>query len=257
MGVGDDRIAGPVFRERNPEMSRILIVMTALITLTAGMAGADDTYVRLTTDEGEILLAMKSDLAPNHVANFVHLCRTGFYDQTTFHRVLPGFMIQGGDPNSKDEDRGNDGTGGPTWADVLTPEDLAMVDDVSALLQSRGYAGLGDQAHLRAEFNQDRHVRGTLSMARPPSPDPDLGGSQFFICVADASHLDGKYTVFGQVVTGLDVVDAIVVVDRDRKDNPLQAIRILKADVLEGTNGLSDEERTALATATAEPTSLE
>jgi len=174
-------------------MPRIMIVMTALLVLTAGLAGADDTYVRLTTDEGEILLAMKSDLAPNHVANFVHLCRTGFYDQTTFHRVLPGFMIQGGDPNSKDEDRGNDGMGGPTWADVLTAAEAAKVAEASEILVSRGYAGIDDQAQIRAEFSSAHHTRGTLSMARPPQ-GLDTAGSQFFICVAGALHLDGKYT---------------------------------------------------------------
>ncbi|MBC8426958.1 peptidylprolyl isomerase [bacterium] len=236
-------------------MPRILIILTALIALTAGIAGADDTYVRLTTDEGEILLALKSDLAPNHVANFVHLCGTGFYDRTSFHRVIPGFMIQGGDPNSKDEDRGNDGTGGPTWVDVMNAEDAAKIAEVNDLLVRRGYAGFSDQAQIRAEFNSGRHVRGTVSMAR--SQSVDSGGSQFFICVADVPHLDGKYTVFGQVVWGLDVVDVIVATDRDRSDNPLQPIRILKADVLAGVDGLSDEERTALEAATVVPTSLE
>jgi len=255
MGVGDERVADPQLRERKPEMPRILIVLTALLTLTAGIAGADDTYVRLTTDEGEILLAMKSDLAPNHVANFVHLCATGFYDRTSFHRVIPGFMIQGGDPNSKDEDRSNDGMGGPTWADVLTAEEAAKIAEVSDLLARKGYAGFSDQAQIRAEFNSGHHTRGTLSMAR--SQSPDSGGSQFFICVADTPHLNGKYTVFGQVVLGLDVVDVIVAADRDRGDNPLQAIRILKADVIEGVEGLSDEERVALEDATAVPTSLE
>ena len=145
------------------------------------------------TDFGDIVLKFFPDEAPNHVDNFVELARKGFYDGTTFHRVIPGFMIQGGDPNSRDADRMRHGTGGP------------------------GYA-------LKAEFNKRPHKRGTLSMAR--SQNPDSAGSQFFICVADAPYLDGQYTVFGEVVEGMDVVDAIVSQERDARDNPLKKIEM-------------------------------
>lgn len=145
------------------------------------------------TDFGDIVLKFFPEEAPNHVENFAELARKGFYDGTTFHRVIPGFMIQGGDPNSRDADRMRHGTGGP------------------------GYA-------LKAEFNKRPHKRGTLSMAR--SQNPDSAGSQFFICVADAPYLDGQYTVFGEVVEGMDVVDAIVSQERDARDNPLKKIEM-------------------------------
>lgn len=230
-------------------MPRLLTVLLAALAIAVGVGAhdvvrADDTYVRLTTDDGQILLEMRPDLAPNHVANFTHLCRTGFYDGTVFHRVIPGFMIQGGDPNSRDENRTDDGMGGPLWSDVLDAADAAKVEEVNALLQARGYAGIDEHAQIRAEFNSASHVRGTLSMAR--SQSPDSGGSQFFICVADTPHLDGKYTIFGRVAAGLDIVDVIVSADRDNRDNPLQPIRIVKAEVLDGTGALTESERGAL-----------
>jgi peptidyl-prolyl cis-trans isomerase B (cyclophilin B) len=145
------------------------------------------------TDFGNIVLRFFPDKAPNHVDNFFSLARKGFYDGTTFHRIIPGFMIQGGDPNSRNADRTRHGIGGP------------------------GYA-------LKAEFNKKPHRRGSLSMAR--SRQPDSAGSQFFICVADAAYLNGQYTVFGEVVDGMDAVDAIVSQDRDSRDNPLKKIEM-------------------------------
>lgn len=140
---------------------------------------------------GKIVLEFYPDLAPKHVANFKKLAGAGFYNGTTFHRVIPGFMIQGGDPNTKDNDRSNDGTGGP------------------------GYT-------VNAEFNARKHLRGTLSMAR--TQDPNGAGSQFFICVDIVPHLNGKYTVFGQTISGMDIVDRIVSAPRDARDNPLKRI---------------------------------
>ena len=148
---------------------------------------------------GDIQLKFYPDRAPNHVKNLVTLAKDKFYDGTTFHRVIPGFMIQGGDPNSKDVDRSRHGTGGP------------------------GH-------HVNAEFNQTPHKRGTLSMAR--AQDPNSAGSQFFICVADANFLDGQYTAFGEVVSGMEIVDRIVNVQRDGNDNPLQRIE-MKLSVIE------------------------
>lgn len=145
------------------------------------------------TDFGDILLRFFPAEAPNHVRNFLDLAQKGFYDGTTFHRVIPGFMIQGGDPNSRNADRRLHGTGGP------------------------GY-------RVRAEFNKRPHKRGTLSMAR--SQDPDSAGSQFFICVADAGFLDGQYTVFGEVVDGMKAVDAIVSQERDSRDNPVKRVEM-------------------------------
>lgn len=136
----------------------------------------------LETTQGTIYIKFFPDKAPVHVHNFLEHCRSGFYEGTYFHRVFPGFMIQGGDPNTKDDDKANDGQG--------------------------GYGYRGEGTFLRAEFNDVNHVRGVLSMAR--SADPDSAGSQFFIMVADNPGLDGKYSAFGQVISGMRVVDKIV-----------------------------------------------
>jgi peptidyl-prolyl cis-trans isomerase B (cyclophilin B) len=147
----------------------------------------------ITTKLGDIELEFLSDKAPGHVKNFLDLARKAFYDGTTFHRVIPGFMIQGGCPNTKDENgsRSSHGTGGP------------------------GY-------NIKAEFNDTSHKRGVVSMAR--AQDPNSAGCQFFICVADSTFLDRQYTAFGRVVRGMDVADKIVNAPRDSKDNPKERI---------------------------------
>ncbi len=150
------------------------------------------------TKFGDITLKFFPDVAPNHVNNFIELSKKGFYNGTIFHRVIPGFVIQGGDPNTKGMDKLRYGMGGP------------------------GYS-------VKAEFNKRPHKRGTLSMAR--SSNPDSAGSQFFICVADTPSLDGKYTVFGKVVKGMDVVDKIVSQRRDARDNPLERIE-MKVEII-------------------------
>jgi peptidyl-prolyl cis-trans isomerase B (cyclophilin B) len=142
---------------------------------------------------GDIVLRFFPDVAPGHVRNFTKLAKEGFYNGTTFHRVIPGFMIQGGDPNSKGADRNTHGMGGP------------------------GY-------RLKAEFNSRPHKRGTLSMAR--ANDPDSAGSQFFICVTDSHFLDWQYTVFGEVVSGMEVADKVVNMKRDGRDNPLERVEM-------------------------------
>ncbi|MFI5303250.1 MAG: peptidylprolyl isomerase [Nitrospiria bacterium] len=151
--------------------------------------------VTIRTRLGEIEVSFFSDLAPGHVSNFLSLAGKKFYDETTFHRVIPGFMIQGGDPNTRlhKEDRSVHGMGGP------------------------GYT-------INAEFSKKSHKRGIVSMARAASPNS--AGSQFFICVADAPFLDGQYTVFGEVVSGMDVADKIVNLPRDGKDNPRERIEM-------------------------------
>jgi len=161
------------------------------------MAG---TRAIIETGKGEIELELLSDVAPRHVESFVELARKGFYDGTTFHRVIPGFMIQGGCPHSKDaKSRARHGTGGP------------------------GY-------NLDAEFNDTKHDRGVLSMAR--ASDPNSAGSQFFICVGDSHFLDGQYTAFGRVVRGMEVADAIVAQPRDGRDNPNERVE-MKVRVVE------------------------
>jgi peptidyl-prolyl cis-trans isomerase B (cyclophilin B) len=158
-----------------------------------------ETRAVIETKFGTIELRFFSDVAPNHVNNFTELAKKGFYDGTTFHRVIPGFMIQGGDPNSKNPDKSKHGMGGP------------------------GYT-------VKAEFNDNPHKRGTLSMAR--AAQPDTAGSQFFICVADSFFLDKQYTVFGEVVSGMDVADKIVNQARDKRDNPLERVE-MKVKIIE------------------------
>jgi peptidyl-prolyl cis-trans isomerase B (cyclophilin B) len=152
-----------------------------------------ETTAVIETEFGDIKLRFFPDIAPNHVNNFIELAGKGFYNGTTFHRVIPGFMIQGGDSNSKDPDKSKHGTGSP------------------------GYS-------LKAEFSKKLHKRGILSMAR--SSHPDSAGSQFFICVSDAPYLDGKYTIFGEVFDGMEVADKIVNQPRDRRDNPVKRIEM-------------------------------
>ena len=145
------------------------------------------------TKFGNITLNFFPKVAPKHVKSFIDLANDGFYNGTTFHRVVPGFVIQGGDPNTKSDDRSRHGQGGP------------------------GYT-------LKAEFSNLPHKRGTLSMAR--AANPHSAGSQFFICVADTPFLDGQYTVFGEVVDGMQVVDQIVSQPRDPGDNPVERIEM-------------------------------
>ena len=140
---------------------------------TAPKAGDKDipegNHIKMETEKGDILIELYPDTAPNTVANFKALAGKNYYDGLTFHRVIAGFMAQGGDPDGT-------GMGGP------------------------GYS-------VKAEFNERKHVRGTLAMAR--SANPDSAGSQFYICFGDTPHLDGQYTIFGQVVEGMQAVDDI------------------------------------------------
>jgi peptidyl-prolyl cis-trans isomerase B (cyclophilin B) len=168
----------------------IILLCLAMLAGGTGSALAGEIAV-IETKFGNIELEFFEDKAPGHVKNFKTLAKTGFYNGTLFHRVIPGFMIQGGDPNSKSPDRSMHGMGGP------------------------GYS-------IKAEFNATPHDRGILSMAR--SQDPNSAGSQFFIVVKDAHFLDRKYTAFGKVIKGMDVADKIVNAPRDGNDNPLEAI---------------------------------
>jgi peptidyl-prolyl cis-trans isomerase B (cyclophilin B) len=208
----------------------------------------DATFdVTITTDKGDIVMALDATLAPNTVNNFVVQARAGFYDGLTFHRVVPGFVIQGGDPNSKDDDPRNDGMGGPRLRDVLTEAELKALDGVNDMLAAKGYAGLDGAANLKAEFSQTaKHVKGSLSMAR--SQDIDSAGSQFFICVEATPDLDGQYTLFGHVFLGQDVADAIVAGDKNTaagRDAPAVPVTMKHVTIIEGTDGLNAEEKAA------------
>ena len=153
------------------------------------------------TNLGNIEIKLLPELAPEHVRNFVKLAQSKFYDGTLFHRVIPGFMIQGGDPNTKDTNlKSQWGMGGP------------------------GY-------NIKAEFNSRSHLRGIISMAR--SQDPDSAGSQFFIVTSDSTFLDREYTVFGEVTDGMDAADKIVKLPRDGNDCPQQEAKVIKIGISE------------------------
>ena len=142
------------------------------------------------TKFGDMEIVFFPDKAPKHVENFVKLAKAGFYNGTIFHRVIPGFMIQGGDPNTKDPNK---------------PETYGMG---------------GPSEKLKAEFNDTPHRRGILSMAR--TNDPNSAGSQFFIVVKDSNFLDRQYTAFGEVVKGIEVADKIVNLPRNSRDLPTE-----------------------------------
>ena len=170
----------------------------------------------ITTQYGDMVIEFYNRAAPKHVESFKLHAKNGFYDGTIFHRVIPGFMIQGGDPNTKGNNKSIYGQGG----------------------HSAKYYGIGLEDkpkswNIPAEFNDIKHTRGILSMAR--SNDRNSAGSQFFICDAAASHLDAQYTVFGKVVEGLEIIDRIVNMPRDDKNNPLSRVemkvRLEKRDI--------------------------
>ena len=142
------------------------------------------------TKFGDMDIVFFPEKAPKHVENFIALAKSGFYNGTIFHRVIPGFMIQGGDPNTKD------------------------------LNKPETYGQGGPSQRLKAEFNDIPHRRGILSMAR--TNDPNSAGSQFFIVVKDSNFLDGQYTVFGEVVKGMEVADKIVSMPKNSRDLPTE-----------------------------------
>ena len=174
------------------DLTRNLVVILLSTLLLTAVVSAQEIAV-IETKFGKIEMELFADKAPGHVKNFKDLAKKGFYDGTIFHRVIPGFMIQGGDPNTKSDDRSAHGMGGP------------------------GYS-------INAEFNDTLHKRGILSMAR--SQNPYSAGSQFFIVVKKSSFLDGKYTAFGKVLSGMAVADQIVNAPRDKRDNPDERIEM-------------------------------
>ena len=186
---------------------RVLAIVAGMMGLIGGTWGTVPAWAEaekgtetkapraiLKTKFGEMEIVLFPDLAPKHVESFVKLAKSGFFNGTIFHRVIPGFMIQGGDPLTKDpSNRSKYGTGGP------------------------GYT-------LPAEFSRVPHEKGILSAAR--TADPNSAGSQFFIMVDKAPHLDGQYTIFGEVVKGVEITDTIVNQPRDLRDNPLERIEM-------------------------------
>jgi peptidyl-prolyl cis-trans isomerase B (cyclophilin B) len=195
-----------MWKRIGPMMPVAVLIGSAILFLSAGLAMAADQSTTpkaetskgpraiIKTKFGDIEVKFLHDVAPKHVANFIKLAKDGFYNGTIFHRVIPGFMIQGGDPNTKDSlKKDTYGQGGP------------------------GYS-------IKAEFSDMPHKRGAVSMAR--ANDPDTAGSQFFIVVEDSRFLDNKYSVFGEVVRGIGVTDKIVNLPRDERDNPKERVEM-------------------------------
>jgi peptidyl-prolyl cis-trans isomerase B (cyclophilin B) len=187
-----------------PRLTLLVCTMVA-VTVVAGCRGKADTKpippppdprpkAIIKTRFGEMEMKFYPELAPKHVENFIRLAKSGFYNGTIFHRIIPGFMIQGGDPNTKNSLRKETfGQGGPK-------------DEK------------GNPILLKAEFSDTPHKRGIVSMAR--ANEPDTAGSQFFIVVEDSFFLDGKYTVFGEVTKGLGVADKIAALPKNEQDLP-------------------------------------
>lgn len=183
-------------------MKHIVAVMFILFTFVSFSCKKEIKPVErevmvIETDLGNITVDFFENIAPNHVSAIKKMVSEKFYDGLYFHRVVPHFVIQGGDPNSRDDDRLNDGV------------------------------GQDDQPVINAEFSKIAHKRGILSMARKGN-DVNSATSQFFICVADVPSLDNQYTIFGKVIEGMDVVDKIVNVDRDDRDNPVKPVYMKK-----------------------------
>jgi peptidyl-prolyl cis-trans isomerase B (cyclophilin B) len=187
------------------------IIGLILIVLTIGvfiMNYEKETEVAvISTKYGDMIVEFFPDVAPMHVESFVALANEKYFDGTTFHRVIPDFVIQGGDPNSKLENRSLHGTGG----------------------RAGKFFGIGDENDsstwlIPQEFNSIAHEKGVLSMAR--TNDPNSASSQFFVCHGDPSFLDNNYTVFGKVIQGLEVIDSIANVEKDMNDNPLEKIEM-------------------------------
>ena len=161
----------------------------------------------ISTQFGDMVVEFYERAAPKHVESFKLHAKSGYYNGTIFHRVIPGFMIQGGDLNTKGENKSIYGQGG----------------------HAAKFYGIGKEDNpstwdIPAEFNDIKHTLGILSMAR--TSDPNSAGSQFFICAGDASHLDAQYTVFGKVIEGLGIIDKIVNMPRDNRDNPINRVEM-------------------------------
>jgi|TARA_B110000438_G_scaffold8138_1_gene8007 peptidyl-prolyl cis-trans isomerase B (cyclophilin B) len=204
----------------NRVLGLILLTLLAIGVLFMTYEKENDVAV-ISTNFGDMIVEFYPDIAPMHVDSFVALVNEEYFDGTTFHRVIPGFMIQGGDPNSRNENKATHGTGG----------------------RAGKFFGIGNEEDpstwlIPQEFNDTPHVKGILSMAR--TNDPNSASSQFFICHDNASFLDNNYTVFGKVVEGLDIIDEIVNVAKDQNDNPLERVEMLSVRIAKRSEVLSE-----------------
>lgn len=188
------------------KLSAILVAGIIMAQAATGARAADpENTLYLDLEYGRVVIEMRPDLAPRHVDRIKELTRDGFYDGLKFHRVIPDFMVQGGDPNTKDPDPRNDGKGGP------------------------GYS-------IPDEISGEAHVRGIVSMA---NSGPNTGGSQFFIMHGDAPHLDTRHAIFGRVAAGMEVVDAITELELDRfgrwgpRDRPYPVSAVIEKVTIE------------------------
>jgi peptidyl-prolyl cis-trans isomerase B (cyclophilin B) len=185
--------------EKNEESEKPEI---PLKEITVNKEAIKNKQAILKTKKGDIYLTLYSENAPKTVTNFIDLANQDFYNGTKFHRVEADFMIQGGDPNSKDEDPANDGTGGPGYrfADEINPKSLGVEEEKIKTLELAGY-------HFLSDLTSQKNTVGSIAMA---NSGPDTNGSQFFIITTkDQPHLDGKHTVFGKVTKGLDIAKKI------------------------------------------------
>lgn len=181
---------------KHPLFSWLTVLALSMVgaVLATPAQAADDEVAVIKTSLGTMVVEFYPDVAPKHVESFKNLAKKGFFDGTAFHRVIKGFMIQGGDPYTKDEGKKE------LW-------------------------GTGDPGYkLKAEFNNKPHVRGTLSAAR--SQSPDSAGSQFYICHGAPSFLNGKYTVFGGLIKGDDVLEKIATTPTDSRDRPTTRVNV-------------------------------
>lgn len=181
----------------------LFVIFAVVMSCSKEAKAPADEYIKMETTNGTIIIDLYETETPLHAANYRKLAEEGSLEGIYFHRVIPGFVVQGGDPLTRDnKDRGDDGRG-----------------------------GIGER--IPAEIGQP-HLRGTLGAARTGQGNPDKlsSGSQFYFCLARLSQLDGNYTVFGKVVEGMDVVDEIALLDRDPADNPLSPVTILKTSMV-------------------------
>ncbi len=185
----------------NKKILFAFLIVAVMLACSKEAKTPADEYIKMETSMGTIIIDLFEAEAPLHAANYKMLAENGSLEGIYFHRVIPGFVVQGGDPLTRDNtSRGDDGTG-----------------------------GIGER--IPAEIGQP-HLRGALGAARDGNPEKKSNGSQFYFCLARLTQLDGNYTVFGKVVQGMDVVDEIATLERDPGDNPLQSVTIVKTSMV-------------------------
>ena len=178
-----------------------LLVLAVMLGCSKEAKTPADEYVKMETSLGTIIIDLYETETPLHAANFKKLSEDGSFEGIYFHRVIPGFVVQGGDPNTRDND----------------------------IREDDGQGGIGER--IPAEIGQP-HLRGCLGAARDNNPEKKSSGSQFYFCLARLTQLDPNYTVFGKVVEGMDVVDQIATLERDKGNNPLESVTIVKTSLV-------------------------